>query len=159
MTAMRQGATHYPAPTKGITPLLEAIADKHARENGFQVDPKTDVVVTPGAKWALFLALGAVVNPGDEVLYLEPVWVSYPPLIQIAGGGTPVPVSLPADDNFRISADLLRAHITPRTKAIMVNSPSNPSGRVLTAEERDAIAEVALAHDLFVIADEIERSP
>ncbi|MFQ5399033.1 MAG: pyridoxal phosphate-dependent aminotransferase [Anaerolineae bacterium] len=152
--AIQNGATHYPAPMKGIPPLLEAIADKMARDNSIQVNPKTDVVVTPGGKWALFLALSAVINPGDEVLYLEPVWVSYPPMITLAGG-TPVPVSLPAEDNFRITADLLRARITPQTKALMVNSPCNPTGRVLTQAEVEAIVEVAIEADLYVIADEI----
>lgn len=152
--AIENGATHYPAPMKGINPLLEAITEKMARENGVTLNPKTDVVVTPGGKWALNLALAAILNPGDEVLYLEPVWVSYPPMI-ILNGGTPVPVSLPSDDNFRITADLLRAKITPRTKALMVNSPSNPTGRVLTQEEADAIVEVATEADLYVIYDEI----
>ena len=153
-TAIENGATHYPGPAKGIVPLLEAIAAKMERENNVTLDPATDVVVTPGGKWALNLALAAVVNPGDEVLYLEPVWVSYPPMILLAGG-TPVPVSLPSDDNFRITADLLREKVTPRTKAIMVNSPNNPTGRVLTQEEIDAVVEVATEADLYVIADEI----
>lgn len=152
--AIENGATHYPGPMKGIVPLLEAIADTMARDNGVHVNPKTDVVVTPGGKWALNLALSAVVNPGDEVLYLEPVWVSYPPMIMLAGG-VPVPVSLPSEDNFRVTADLLREKVTPKTKAIMVNSPSNPTGRVLTQEEVDAIVEVALEADLYVISDEI----
>jgi aspartate aminotransferase len=152
--AIENGATHYPAPMKGIKPLLEAIADKMARDSNVHVNPDTDVVVTPGGKWGLYLALAAILNPGDEVLYLEPVWVSYPPMILLAGG-RPVPVSLPADDNFRITADRLRAAITPNSKALMVNSPSNPTGRVLTQEEIDAIVEVALEADLYVISDEI----
>ncbi|MCA9938005.1 MAG: aminotransferase class I/II-fold pyridoxal phosphate-dependent enzyme, partial [Anaerolineales bacterium] len=93
-TAIRNGATHYPAPTKGIPTALEAIAGKMARENNIHVNPFTDIIITPGGKWALALALSAILNPGDEVLYLEPVWVSYPPLIQIMGG-VPVAVSLP----------------------------------------------------------------
>jgi aspartate aminotransferase len=152
--AIENGATHYPAPMKGITPLLEAIAHKMETDNGIRLNPGSDVVVTPGGKWALFLALSAILNPGDEVLYLEPVWVSYPPMIVLAGG-LPVAVTLPADDNFRITADRLRERITPRTKALMVNSPNNPTGRVMTAEELDAIVEVALEHDLYVISDEI----
>ena len=152
--AIENGATHYPAPMKGITPLLEAIAHKMETDNGVKVNPATDVVVTPGGKWSLFLALSAILNPGDEVLYLEPVWVSYPPMIVLAGG-TPVGVTLSADDNFRITADQLRAKITPRTKALMVNTPNNPTGRVLTREELDAVVEVALEHDLYVISDEI----
>jgi aspartate aminotransferase len=152
--AIENGATHYPAPMKGITPLLEAIAHKMQVDNGVTVKPGSDIVVTPGGKWALFLALSAILNPGDEVLYLEPVWVSYPPMIVLAGG-TPVAVTLSADDNFRITADQLREKVTPRTKALMVNSPNNPTGRVLTQEELDAIVAVALEHDLYVISDEI----
>ena len=152
--AIENGATHYPAPMKGITPLLEAIAAKMQADNGVSVKPGSDIVVTPGGKWALFLALSAILNPGDEVLYLEPVWVSYPPMIVLAGG-TPVAVTLSADDNFRITADQLRQKVTPRTKALMVNSPNNPTGRVLTQEELDAIVAVALEHDLYVISDEI----
>ncbi len=152
--AIENGATHYPAPMKGITPLLEAIAAKMGADNGITVNPGTDIIVTPGGKWALFLALSAILNPGDEVLYLEPVWVSYPPMIALAGG-TPVAVTLSSEDNFRITADRLRAKLTPRTKALMVNSPNNPTGRVLTAEELDDIAAVALENDLYVISDEI----
>jgi aspartate aminotransferase len=154
LASIENGGTHYPAPMKGVTPLLEAIANKMAQDNNIIVNPKTDVVVTPGGKWSLYLALAAIINPGDEILYLEPVWVSYPPMITLAGA-TPVPVSLASADNFRITADLLRAKITPNTKALMVTSPSNPTGRVLTQEEVDAIVEVALEADLYVIADEI----
>ncbi len=152
--AIENGATHYPAPMKGIPPLMEAIAHKMNVDNDLHVNPKTDIVVTPGGKWALYLALAAVINPGDEVLYLEPVWVSYPPMITLAGG-VPVPVSLPGDDNYRVTADLLRAKITPKTKALMINSPSNPTGRVLTHEELREITKVAIQEDLYVIADEI----
>ncbi len=155
--AIENGATHYPAPMKGITPLLEAIANKMEVDNGIKVNPGSDVVVTPGGKWSLFLALSAILNPGDEVLYLEPVWVSYPPMIVLAGG-TPVAVTLPADENFRITADRLREKITPRTKALMVNTPNNPTGRVLTREELDAVVAVALEHDLYVISDDIYES-
>ena len=152
--AIENGATHYPGPMKGIKPLLEAIAAKMERENNVSLNPMSDVVVTPGGKWALNLALSAIVDPGDEVIYLEPVWVSYPPMITLAGG-TPVPVSLPSEDNFRITADLLREKVTANTKAIMVTSPNNPTGRVLTREEVDAIVEVAMESDLYVITDEM----
>lgn len=152
--AIENGATHYPAPAKGIVPLLDAIGEKLATENGIHVNPRTDIVVSPGGKWALYLALAALINPGDEIIYLEPVWVSYPPMITLAGG-IPVPVSLDGRDNFRITAEALRAKVSPQTKAIMVNSPNNPTGRVLTQEELQAIVEVALENDLYVIADEI----
>lgn len=154
ITALKGGDTHYPAPSKGIVPLLQAIGNKLAHENGVVVNPTTDVVVTPGGKWALYIALCAILNPGDEVLYLEPVWVSYPPMITLAGG-RPVPVSLSSETNFAITAEQLRAHLTPRTKALMVNSPNNPTGRVLTRAEVEAIVTVAQEADLYVISDEL----
>jgi aspartate aminotransferase len=154
LASIENGGTHYPAPMKGVTPLLEAIAAKMERDNQICVNPKTDVVVTPGGKWSLYLALASIMNPGDEVLYLEPVWVSYPPMIILAGG-IPVPVSLSSQNNFEVTADLIRAKITPNTKAIMINTPNNPSGRVLTQTELEAVAEVVLEADLYVIADEI----
>lgn len=153
-TAIERGATHYPAPAKGITPLLEAVAEKMNRENGIHVEPATDIVITPGSKWALFLALSALLNPGDEVLILEPYWVSYPAMVRLAGG-VPVPVSLSAETNFTITADLLNEKITPRTKALMVNSPNNPTGRVMTHAEAKALVNVAIGADLYVIADEV----
>lgn len=152
--AIYNGRTHYPAPTKGLPEALDAIADKMARENGVSVNARTDIVMTPGSKWALFLALSALVNPGDEVLYLEPVWVSYPPMIRIAGA-LPVAVTLPEETNFTVTEALLRAKVTPKTKAIMVNSPCNPSGRVLSQDEIDAIVNLAVEEDLYVITDEV----
>jgi aspartate aminotransferase len=152
--AIRAGRTHYPAPTKGTPDVLDAIASKMARENNVHIDPKTDVVVTPGSKWALFIALAALVNPGDEVLYFEPVWVSYPPMIRL-NGAVPVPVPLSPEDNFTITADRLRNKITPQTKVLMVNSPSNPTGRVLTRQEIEAIVAVANEADLYVLTDEV----
>jgi len=153
-SAIENGATHYPSPMKGIKSLLEAIADKMEKDNQVHVNPATDVVVTPGGKWALYLALAAVLNPGDEVLCLEPYWVSYPPMVTLAGG-IPVPVSLPSQDNFLVTADLLREKLTLKSKAIMINTPCNPTGRVFTQAEIEAIAEVAIEADLYVISDEI----
>ena len=152
--AIRSGKTHYPAPTKGIPELMEAIARKLSRENNINVDPRSEIIVTPGSKWALVIALAAVVNPGDEVLYLEPAWVSYPPIIRLVGG-TPVPVALNPDSNFAITRELLETRVSNKTKALMVNSPNNPTGRVLTTEEVEAIVHVAQASDLYVIADEV----
>ena len=154
VSAIRAGKTHYPAPSKGTPGVLEAIARKMARENRIAVDSKRDVIVTPGSKWALFIALAAVVNMGDEVLYLEPAWVSYPPMIRLVGG-RPVAVSLPAENNFTISEKLLSKAISHKTKAILINSPNNPTGRVLTREEVEAVTSTALKYDLFVIADEV----
>ena len=155
VSAIQNGHTHYPAPMVGLPRTVQAIAHKMRTENHVPIDdPRRQIIVTPGGKWALYLALAAITNPGDEIMLLEPYWVSYPPMVTLTGG-TPVPVSLPSEDNFRITADRLRAKITPRTKAIMVNNPCNPTGRVFTLEERDAIVEVAQEADLYVIADEI----
>jgi len=154
VAAIQSGKTHYPAPTKGTPDILEAIARKMDRENGIKVNSKSDVIVTPGSKWALFIALAAVVNPGDEVLYLEPVWVSYPPMIRLVGG-RPVPVSLPAESDFTITEELLAKAITRKSKALLINSPNNPTGRVLSRDEVEAIASAALKYDLLVIADEV----
>ncbi|WP_420640862.1 pyridoxal phosphate-dependent aminotransferase [Candidatus Leptofilum sp.] len=155
VSALHDGHTHYPAPMVGLPQTLDAIAHKMQTENRIPIDdPRHQIIVTPGGKWALYLALAAISNPGDEILVLEPYWVSYPPMITLTGG-TAVPVSLPSTDNFRITADRLRAKLTPRTKAIMLNTPCNPTGRVLTSAECDAIVEVAQEADLYVIADEI----
>ncbi len=152
--AVRNGDTHYPGPTKATHASAEAIAAKYERDTGLTIDPSSQVIITPGGKWALNLALNAIVNPGDEVLYLEPVWVSYPPMITLAGG-VPVPVSLPSATNFTLTAAMLREKITPRTKAIMVTSPNNPTGRVLTRAEIDDLVAVAIEADLYVIYDEL----
>ena len=150
--AIHAGDTHYP-PSHGKPELLEAIVAKHARDNGLHLSPD-QLLVTPGAKWAIYAALAAILNPGDEVLLLEPAWVSYAPMVQL-NGGVPVHVSLPREENFRVSQALLREHVTPRAKAMLVNNPTNPTGRVLDQEEIDAIAAVAQEFDLFVISDEI----
>ena len=153
LSAIQAGETHYAAPSKGVAPLRTAIAESMARNN-VTVDPADGVVVTPGGKWALYLAFKALLNPGDEALILEPGWVSYPSMITLVGG-TPVSVSLNSDDNFAITAELLRSHITPKTKLLLVNSPSNPTGRALTQEEANAISTVAQEADLYVLFDEI----
>ena len=150
--ALRSGDTHYP-PSYGTPELLEAIAGKLARENNVHVDPR-QIVVTPGAKWAIFETLAVTTNPGDEVLVLDPSWVSYGPMVTLQQA-VPVRVTLPSDDNFAISEELLRAHITDRTKLIMVCSPNNPTGRVLNRSEIDAIRKIAIEHDLYVLSDEI----
>ena len=152
--ALRSGKTRYAVPSKGINPLLEAIANKMQRDNDVKLNPASDIIVTPGGKWALYLTLQALLNAGDEVLILEPAWVSYPSMVMMLGG-VPVEVTLDAADNFTITADLLRRYVTERTKAIIVNSPNNPTGRVLTSAEAQAVADVALEADLYVISDEI----
>ena len=110
--------------------------------------------MTPGAKWALYAALAAILDPGDEVITLDPSWVSYGPMIAL-NDGVPVPVDVDPTDGYRITAAALRSGLSPRTKALIVNSPNNPTGRVLTREETDAVVRFAVEHDLYVISDEI----
>lgn len=150
--AMLAGDTHYP-PSFGTPALLNAIVAKLARENNVRVRPE-QIMVTPGGKWALYATLAAITNPGDEVLILDPAWVSYGPMVQLQRA-VPVHVALPSEDDFRITAERLEAHVTERSKALMVTSPNNPTGRVITRDEVDAIVKVATEHDLYVISDEI----
>ena len=152
--AIHDGETRYAAPSKGISPLLEAIAAKMERDNKVRVDPMSDIIVTPGGKLALFLALKAMLDPGDEVLIPAPYWVSYPSIASMVGG-VPVTVETSSDDNYRLRLDHLRDHITPRSKALIVNSPCNPTGHMLSSEEIEAIATLALEEDLYIISDEI----
>lgn len=151
--AMNAGDTHYVA-SAGTPAFRKAIAAKLRDENGLSYDPNTEVIVTPGAKAALFQAALTLIEPGVEMLVLEPAWVSYVPMIELAGG-TPVPVALDPDDDFAITRERLEAAITPATRAILLNSPNNPTGRVTTEIEYAAIAAVAIAHDLLVFADEM----
>lgn len=153
IAALRAGDTHYP-PSRGTVTIRKAVAAKLGREYGLDVDPATQVLVSPGAKFLIYAVMAALTNPDDEVIIFEPYWVSYVPIVKLVGA-TPVTVSLPAAEGFRISSELLEAHITPRTKAILVNSPNNPTGRVLTSEEAEVIRQAALKHDLYVISDEI----
>ena len=152
--ALRDGETRYAAPSKGITPLLEAISAQIAQDNSLQLNPATDIIVTPGGKLALFLALKAMLDPGDEVLIPAPYWVSYPSVATMVGG-VPVCVETSSADGYRLHLEQLREHITPRSKAIIVNSPSNPTGHMLSSGELEAVASLALEHDLYIISDEI----
>ncbi len=154
LQAIRAGETRYAAPSKGIRPLLEAIAAKMERDNKVSVDPASGIVVTPGGKLALFLALKAMLDPGDEVLIPAPYWVSYPSIVTMVGG-LPVPVPTSSDDGYRLRLEDLRAFVTPKTKAIIINSPSNPTGHMLSSDEIEDIATLATEADLYVISDEI----
>lgn len=150
--AIRAGDTHYP-PAHGTPELLEAVAAKLERENGVYTAPD-HLIVTPGGKWALYVALMTVVNPGDEILILDPAWVSYNPMVKLIGG-TPVHLSLPAERGFALSRELLEAHITPRTRMIMVNSPNNPTGYVMTPASMRTLVDAVIEHDIYLLSDEI----
>ena len=151
--AMQAGFTHY-VPSTGIPELRQAIARKLREENGVEVDPDKGIIVTSGGKLALYATIMAIVGEGDEVILPEPAWVSYRPIIQLAGGTT-VPLNLTAENGFTLSAETLEALITPKTKMIAINSPSNPTGKVLSMREMEIIADAARGHDLYVISDEI----
>ena len=150
--AIAAGDTHYP-PSFGKPELLDAICAKLERENDVRALPD-QLVVTPGGKWAIYTTLASTLNEGDEVMILDPAWVSYAPMVRL-NGGVPVHVPLPAADNFRVRAGQLEEYVSQKTKLIMVCSPSNPTGRVLTQEELDDIAAVAQRRDLYVLSDEI----
>jgi N-succinyldiaminopimelate aminotransferase len=150
--ALRAGRNQYP-PGPGYPELREAVAGHQLRHYGIELDPASEVVVTAGATEALAAAIFALVNPGDEMVVLEPFYDSYVACIEMAGG-VRRPVTLRAPD-FRLDVDALRAAVTPRTTTILLNTPHNPTGAVLTREELEAVAQVAVQHDLVVVTDEV----
>ena len=152
VTALESGANQY-APGPGVPALRQAIARHQQRHYGIELDPDREVVVTTGCTEGVAAALLGLVDPGDEVVVLEPYYDSYVAMIQIAGGGRR-PVTLRAPD-FRLDADELRAAIGPRTRFILLNSPHNPTGTVLTRSELQRVADLAIEHDLVVITDEV----
>jgi aspartate aminotransferase len=151
--SMNAGNTHYVASV-GLPGLRKAIADKLLTDNGVEVDPNGGVVVTPGGKQALFEAILAFVESGVDVLIPEPAWVSYGPMVELAGG-RPVGVPLDPDDNWRLTEEKLEAAVTPAARVLLINSPNNPTGRVLDDAELAAVAAVAQKHDLLVFSDEM----
>lgn len=153
IAAINAGDTHYTS-NSGTLELREAIANELATRYGITYDPAHEVLVTVGVSEAVDLALRAVVDPGDEVLTPDPGYVAYEAGI-IFAGGVPVPVPTSAADSFEPRADAFAAAITPRTKAILYGSPNNPTGSVITREQLETIAELAITHDLIVISDEI----
>ncbi|MDR0353399.1 MAG: pyridoxal phosphate-dependent aminotransferase [Opitutaceae bacterium] len=150
--ALQSGRTKY-APTPGIQPLREAIAEDYAARLGLAVAP-AQVIVSPGGKCSCYLSILAVCSPGDEVLIPAPYWVSYPEMVKLAGA---TPRFVLADDRtgFRLTPQQLEAAITPKTRLLILNSPSNPTGAVYTRAELEALVEVALRHDLLIMSDEI----
>jgi len=151
--AMNAGDTHYVAGS-GTPAFRGAIARKLKHDNGIVVDPDTGVFVTPGGKFSLFLAAQAFIEPGVDVMVLEPAWVSYVPIVELSGGRA-IHVGLDPDTNFAITRDILEAHVTPATRIIMLNTPNNPTGRVVTRPELDAVSGFVLDHDLMVWTDEM----
>lgn len=151
ITALRDGFTHY-APSRGTPELLAAIATTLEQNSGLIYDATTEIVVTPGAKQALLEAILTAVESGDEVILFDPGWGSYDAIVRLAGG-TPIHVELKRD--FSLDLERLNAALTPRSRAMVVGSPGNPTGYVLTTAELQSIADVCIRHDLLLISDEI----
>ncbi|MEU6925689.1 MULTISPECIES: pyridoxal phosphate-dependent aminotransferase [unclassified Streptomyces] len=151
--ALRDGHGNQYPPGPGIPELRTAIADHQRRFRGLAFDPDTEVLVTAGATEAIAAAMLALLEPGDEVIAFEPYYDSYAACIAMAGG-VRVPLTLRAPD-FRPDLDALRDAVTPRTRLLLLNSPHNPTGMVLTREELSTIAALAVEHDLLVVTDEV----
>ncbi len=152
IAALKGGKTRY-APTPGIEPLRQAIADRYLAEYGLKAAP-SQVIVSPGGKYSCYLGVLATCSPGDEVIIPAPFWVSYPEMVKLAGA---TPKFVLADDKtgFRLTPAMVEAAITPRTKLLILNSPSNPTGAVYSRQELDAIVAVAMKHNLYILSDEM----
>ena len=151
--ALERGRTQYTS-NLGLLRLRESISAYVAKNFGVQYDPKNQILVTVGVSEALDLALRAVINPGDEVVYHEPCYVSYSPSVVLTHG-KPVPVACRAEDGFAVRASAIEAVLTPRSKVLMLNFPTNPTGGTMTRAQLEEIAAVARKHNLLVITDEI----
>ena len=150
--AICDGKTKY-TPAAGIIPLRKAIAHRLKEDCGVDYD-YTQIVVASGAKHSVYIALAAITNPGGEIIIPAPFWVSYYEMVRMVGG-TPVIVEAGEEQNFKITAQQLEAAITEKTKCLMLNNPSNPTGMIYSADELRAIADVCVKHDLYILADEI----
>ena len=150
--AINAGKTRY-TPAAGTMEVRKAVAEKFSRENGLSYEP-TQIVVSNGAKHSLVNAFMAILNPSDEVIIPAPFWVSYPEMVKLADG-VPVVVASTEEDDFKVTVAALEKALTPKTRALVLNSPSNPTGMVYTEEELKAIADFAVKNDIYVISDEI----
>ena len=150
--AIHSGKTKY-TPAAGTMELRQAICEKLKRENGLEYAPN-QIIVSNGAKHSLVNAFMAILNPGDEVIIPSPFWVSYPEMVKIADG-VPVVIETKEENDFKFTAEQFENAITAKTRALVLNSPSNPTGMVYTEKELRAIADVAVKHEIYVIADEI----
>lgn len=152
VTALRQGRTRY-TPAAGIRPLRQALAEQASRQRGIPFTP-AQVVIGPGAKPALFFPTLAIVRPGDEVIYPDPGFPTYQAMIGVAGG-KPMPVPLQEADDFSFDLAAFDAAVSDRTRLVIINSPGNPTGGVMSAAALEHIAAAAQAHDFWVLSDEI----
>lgn len=150
--ALDHGYTRY-TPAAGMMELRKVICKKLARDNGLHYEP-SQIIVGNGAKHSLFSTFTAILNPGDEVIIPAPYWVSYPEIVRMAGG-VPVYVPMNPDKEFAFSAEDIAPYVTERTKALILNSPSNPSGAVLSERALESIARLAVERQFYVVSDEI----
>ena len=153
ISSLRKGETHYTS-NSGILELRQALSIHLERLYGVQYDPESELLITVGVSEALYLALTAVVDPGDEVIVPTPCFVSYHPEV-IFSGGTPITLKTEVEDNFQIRTEALETLITPQTKALMIAYPNNPTGAVMSRECMQEVADLAEKYDLLVISDEI----
>jgi aminotransferase len=151
--SLEQGETHYTS-NAGILELRQAVACYLEHLYGVSYDPEDELAITVGVSEAMYLAVCATINPGDEVIIPEPCFVSYAPEV-IFAGGRPVMVPTRVEDDFQVTGATVEAAVTPRTKAILIGYPNNPTGAVMTRERLEEVAAVARQHDLLVISDEI----
>lgn len=151
--AIERGRTAYTS-TLGLFDLRRAIADYLRDRFGVRFDPRREILVTVGVSQALDLAVRAITNPGDEIIVVEPSFVAYSPVVTLAGG-RPVPLATRAGENWRVDVRRLARLITPRTRAILLNSPCNPTGSASPREEMEAVAHLAQRNDLLLLSDEI----
>lgn len=151
--ALSDGHTHY-APNTGIPELREALASKYKNDYGIEYDPKSEIIVTVGGSQALLSTLYALINPGDEVIIPDPGFMVYESDVLLAGG-IPVPLKLNEEEGFKVNPDALNEAITPKTKLMILNLPSNPTGGSMTRKEQQEIAEVVKDSKLYVISDEV----
>ena len=147
-----EGKTRYSAP-QGILEVREAVCEKLRSQNGLEYAPE-QIIMTSGAKHAVFNSLLAIINPGDEVIIPEPYWVTYPELVKLLGG-VPVIVHTKVDNDFQMSGEELSKVISPKTKAVILNNPTNPTGTLYSEEVLASIAKVIAENDLYAISDEI----
>ena len=153
ISSLEKGHTSYSSNT-GMLELREAVSDYLDEKYSTKYDPKTQIVITIGASEGIDIALRAIINPGDEVLVIEPSYVSYKPCVSMCGG-VPVPVVTYEENDFRVTPKEIESKITPKTKAIILPYPNNPTGGIMEIDDLAAISKVIIEHDLFVISDEI----
>ena len=153
--AIQDSKTRY-SQNAGLLELREVISDYYIRKEGFEYDPISEIMVTVGAMEGLYLALLSITNPGDEYIIPAPYYVNYGQMVHMCGG-VPVIVDKPAEEPLTFRTEDIEAAITPKTKAIIINTPSNPSGKIISWNKIEKLAELAKKHDLYVISDEVYK--